>query len=168
MELWDIYDKEKKLTGRTMMRNDWNLKEGEYHLTVLGVIHRSDGRFLITKRADTKAWAPGLWEVSGGAAQAGEASSEAVVREVKEETGLDVSSCKDGYKFTYRRENPEEGDNYFVDVYRFELDFDESDIKLQEEETVRYALATAEEIKALDGQGKFLHYKSISHIFEEM
>lgn len=168
MELWDIYDKDKKTTGRIMMRNDWNLKEGEYHLTVLGVIHRSDGRFLITKRADTKAWAPGLWEVSGGAAQAGEASNEAVVREVKEETGLDVSSCKDGYKFTYQRENPEEGDNYFVDVYRFELDFEESDIKLQEEETVRYALATAEEIKALDEQGKFLHYKSISRIFEDM
>ena len=37
MELWDIYDKDKKPTGRTMKRNDWCLKEGEYHLSVLGV-----------------------------------------------------------------------------------------------------------------------------------
>ena len=44
MELWDIYDSDKKRTGRTMKRNDWNLKNGEYHLTVLGVIHRPDGR----------------------------------------------------------------------------------------------------------------------------
>ena len=43
MELWDIYDSDKKRTGRTMKRNDWNLKNGEYHLTVLGVIHRPDG-----------------------------------------------------------------------------------------------------------------------------
>ena len=71
MELWDIYDKDKKLTGRTMKRNDWCLKDGEYHLTVLGVICRPDGKFLITKRVMTKAWAPGWWEVSGGAAQAG-------------------------------------------------------------------------------------------------
>ena len=34
-ELWDIYDENKKLTGRTMKRNDWNMKPGDYHLTVL-------------------------------------------------------------------------------------------------------------------------------------
>ena len=38
MELWDIYDADKKPTGRTMKRNDWCLKDGEYHLTVLGVV----------------------------------------------------------------------------------------------------------------------------------
>ena len=51
MEFWDIYDENKQRTGRTMKRNDWRLKEGEYHLSVLGVIRRPDGRFLITKRA---------------------------------------------------------------------------------------------------------------------
>ena len=91
MELWDIYDADKKPTGRTMKRNDWCLKDGEYHLTVLGVIKRTDGRFLITKRVMTKNWAPGWWEVSGGAAMAGEESREAVLREVKEETGLTLT-----------------------------------------------------------------------------
>ena len=67
MEFWDIYDENKKPTGRTMKRNDWCLKDGEYHLTVLGVVGRPDGTFLITKRVMTKAWAPGWWEVSGGA-----------------------------------------------------------------------------------------------------
>lgn len=61
MEFWDIYDKDKKPTGRTMKRNDWCLKDGEYHLTVLGVVARPDGTFLITKRVMTKAWAPGCW-----------------------------------------------------------------------------------------------------------
>lgn len=28
MELWDIYDADKKPTGRTMKRNDWCLKDG--------------------------------------------------------------------------------------------------------------------------------------------
>ena len=45
VEMWDIYDKDKKRTGRTMKRNDWCLAEGEYHLTVLGVIKRPDGKF---------------------------------------------------------------------------------------------------------------------------
>lgn len=134
MEFWDIYDKDKKPTGRTMKRNDWCLKDGEYHLTVLGVIARPDGTFLITKRVMTKAWAPGCWEVSGGAAQAGEESYEAVLREVKEETGLDARNAEGGYLFTYQRENPGEGDNYFVDVYRFVMDIDEKDVHLQTEE----------------------------------
>lgn len=165
MELWDIYDKDKKRTGRTMKRNDWILQDGEYHLTVLGVVCRPDGKYLITKRVMTKAWAPGHWEVSGGAAQAGEESLAAAIREVKEETGLDVSGCRDAYEFTYHRENPGEGDNYFVDVYRFELDFDEEDVKPQEAETDGFMLATAEEIAELGRQGIFLHYDSIKQVF---
>ncbi|MBO5146721.1 MAG: NUDIX domain-containing protein [Lachnospiraceae bacterium] len=166
MELWDIYDSEKKRTGRTMKKNDWCLKDGEYHLTVLGVVARPDGRFLITRRVMTKAWAPGWWEVSGGAAQAGEDSKEAVLREIQEETGLDVSGWDGGYLFSYQRENPGEGDNYFVDIYRFVSDFDEKEIHLQEEETDGYMLATLDEIQAFAAQGVFLHYDSIKKAFE--
>ena len=91
VEYWDIYDKNKQRSCRKMMRNDWCLKDDEYHLTVLGVVAHKDGRFLITKRVMTKNWAPGWWEVSGGAAMAGEESKEAVLREVKEETGLTLT-----------------------------------------------------------------------------
>ena len=167
MELWDIYDKDKKRTGRTMERNDWKLKEGEYHLTVLGVVARKDGKFLITKRVMTKAWGAGWWEVSGGAAQAGEESADAVRREVLEETGLDVNDAiSGGYMFSYKRENPGEGDNYFVDIYRYEMDIDESDIHLQEEETDGFKFATLSEIQELASQGIFLHYDSIARVFE--
>ena len=164
-ELWDIYDSNKQKTGRTMKRNDWCLKEGEYHLTVLGVIMRPDGQFLITQRVMTKSWAPGHWEVSGGAAIAGETSLEAVLREVREETGLDVSHSEGGYLFSYHRENPGEGDNYFVDVYRFVLDFHEEDIHLQTAETSAYRLANSSEIEALAKKGIFLHYDSIKEAF---
>ena len=151
MEFWDIYDENKKPTGRTMKRNDWCLKDGEYHLTVLGVVARPDGTFLITKRVMTKAWAPGWWEVSGGAAQAGEESYEAVLREVKEETGLDARN---------------EGDNYFVDVYRFIMDIDENDLHLQTEETDGYMFASPDQIREFAADGKFLHYDSIKKAFE--
>lgn len=166
MEYWDIYDANKQKTGRTMKRNDWILKDGEYHLSVLGVVARPDGRFLITKRVMTKAWAPGWWEVSGGAALAGEESKDAVRREVLEETGLDVSKAEGGYMFSYHRENPGKGDNYFVDIYRFVMDFDEKDVRIQTEEASDYRIATHEEIKELAAQGIFLHYDSIRQVFE--
>lgn len=165
MEYWDIYDAEKRPTGRTMKRNDWCLKDGEYHLTVLGVVARPDGTYLITKRVMTKAWAPGWWEVSGGAAQAGESSEEAVCREVREETGLDISNAEGGYVFTYKRENPGEGDNYFVDCYLFTLPFAPEQVKIRPDEALEYKLATLEEIQELAQQGIFLHYDSIKDVF---
>lgn len=166
MELWDIYDKDKKPTGRTMKRNDWCLKEGEYHLSVLGVIQRPDGKYLITKRAADKAWAPGWWEVSGGAAIAGETSEEAVKREILEETGLDVTNAEGGFLFSYHRENPGEGDNYFVDVYKYHMDFTEEDIKLQTEETNEFQIADAAQLSEYDKQGIFLHYQSIKQALQ--
>ena len=166
MKLLDIYDKDKKPTGRTMKRNDWCLKEGEYHLSVLGVIQRPDGKYLITKRAADKAWAPGWWEVSGGAAIAGETSEDAVKREILEETGLDVTNAEGGFLFSYHRENPGEGDNYFVDVYKYHMDFTEEDIKLQTEETNAFQIADAAQLSEYDKQGIFLHYQSIKQALQ--
>ena len=84
MELWDIYDENKERTGRTMKHNDWNMKPGEFHLTVLGVLMRPDGKYLITRRRMDKEWAAGWWEVPGGGVRAGEDSKDAVIREIKE------------------------------------------------------------------------------------
>ena len=167
MEYWDIYDRNKQKTGRTMERNDWHMKPGDFHLTVLGVIQRkSDGKYLITKRAEDKAWAAGWWEVSGGGVMAGETSLEAVLREVKEETGLSVGDWEGGYQFSYSRENPEEGDNYFVDIYRFTGEFTEEDVTLQLREAQNFMFASLEQIKEFGRQGIFLHYDSMKQVFE--
>ncbi len=164
MEYWDIYDKNRNLTGRTMKRNDFTMKDGDYHLTVLGVICRPDGKFLITQRALNKHWAAGWWEVSGGGVMAGETSEQAVFREVLEETGLDVSKAEGGYQFSYHREST--GDNYFVDIYKFILDFDESQVTPQLAEMQGFMLADKAQIEALAQQGIFLHYDSIKKVFE--
>ena len=166
MEYWDIYDKDKKLTGRTMKKNDWCLADDEYHLSVLGVIQRPDGKFLITQRVMSKHWAPGWWEVPGGGAMAGESAAQAVRREVREETGLDVSGAEGGFVFSYHRENPGKGDNYFVDIFKYVMDFEESDVKIQESEALDFRLADKDEIKALAEEGIFLHYDSIKRVFE--
>ncbi len=166
MELWDIYDENKQPTGRTMKKNDWHMQPGEFHLTVLGVIRRPDGKFLITQRVMTKAWAPGSWEVSGGGVMAGETSAQAIQREIWEETGLDVTGAKGGYLFSYQRINLDEGDNYFVDIYRFDMDVKEEDVHIQTAEAMGFRFADLDTIKELAEQNKFLHYNSIKQAFE--
>lgn len=165
MELWDIYDKDKQLTGRTMKRNDWNMDDGDYHLTVLGVIRRSDGRFLITQRVLTKSWAAGCWEVPGGGVMHGESSMQAVRRELLEEIGVDVGCAAGGYVFSYRRDNSLEKNNYFVDIYLFDMDITDNDITLCRSESAAFRFASADEIKELADRGLFLHYDSIKDIF---
>ena len=164
-EYWDIYDINRYKTGRTMKRNDWHMKEGDCYISVLGVVRRSDGKFLITQRVMTKEWAPGWWEIPGGAVKAGESSLEAGIREVREETGLDVSGKKGGYQFSYHREN--KGQNYIVDIYRFDMDAGEEDLRLQKEETMEGKFASLEEIKEIAAKGEFLHYDSIRKVFED-
>ncbi len=167
MEYWDIYDADKKPTGRMMKRNDWNMKPGDYHLTVQGVLKRNDGKYLITQRVASKAWAPLWWEFPGGGAIASETSRQAVNREILEETGIDVSGIKEDLIYTYKRENPSEGDNYFVDTYVFTVDFEESDVKIRDDEAADYKLVTLDEIKALASKGIFMHYESMKPVFEQ-
>ena len=164
MEQWDIYDENKQKTGRTMNRNDWNMQPGDFHLTVLGVLCRPDGTYLITRRRMDKEWAPGCWEVPGGGVRAGES---AVKREILEETGVDVSNADGGYVFSYKRVNPEEKNNYFVDIFRYTMDIPDSAVHTQEREVMEYAFATLEQIQEYGKQGVFLHYDSIKQVFTD-
>ena len=86
MERNDIYDKDRNLIGRTHRRGTpW--RKGEYGLVVCVWVYNGKGKLLLTRRAPEKSFA-GTWENSGGAALAGETSLQAIVRELREETGI--------------------------------------------------------------------------------
>ena len=85
-EFNDIYDADRNLTGRVHQRGKrW--KRGEYGLVVCVWVYDGKGKLLLTRRAPEKSF-PGTWENSGGAAQAGETSRQAIARELFEETGI--------------------------------------------------------------------------------
>lgn len=86
MEWIDIYDKNRVRTGQVRKRGA-SRKSGEYGLVVCVWVYDGYGHLLLTKRAKGKSFA-GTWENSGGAAQAGEDSLTAIVRELREETGI--------------------------------------------------------------------------------
>lgn len=155
-EIIDIYDADKKPTGRTTRRGE-TPKPGEYRLVVLVWLINSQNQFLITRRAQNKGY-PGLWENTGGSVVAGDDSITAAIREVKEETGLTVLPQNGKLILTQQR------DNVFFDVWLFRQDFELSDVVLLEGETDDARYATIEEIKAMMEADEFV----TAYYFDEL
>ena len=72
LEKFDIYDENKKLTGKTKIRNQDILKDGEYGLLTHAIIMNKHKEILISKRSKNKRKNPGMWEINGGVCMAGE------------------------------------------------------------------------------------------------
>ena len=155
MEFNDIYDSERRLTGRVHRRGaPW--KQGEYGLVVCVWVHDGRGNLLMTRRAPGKSFA-GTWENSGGAAQAGEDSRSAIVRELWEETGI--------------RANPEEFEllgsdrdkNAFYDFYCLRRYVPLERIKLLPGETDGAKWVTFAQVHEMIGRGEICQV--IAHQF---
>ena len=59
-------------------------------LVVAAIIQDSSGNYLCAKRGDWKA-SPGKWEFPGGKPEADEPLEDAIVREIREELGVEIS-----------------------------------------------------------------------------
>ena len=127
MELNDIYDKDRNRTGRVHRRGTpW--RKGEYGLVVCVWVYDGKGNILLTRRAKEKSFA-GTWENSGGAAQAGEDSRQAIARELFEETGIRAEEAEFELLSTARDRTA------FYDFYCLKRDIPVEQILLQPGET---------------------------------
>lgn len=152
LELWDIYDENRKLTGRTIIRGD-KLKENEFHLVVHIWVVNSKGEFLIQKRAPTVQLCPGLWATTGGCAIEGDDSYCACVREMSEEVGIIPNMEEAEILLSLKRTD------FFYDIWLIRQDFDISMCKLLVEEVSEVKWATISEISELTAKGEFWAYR---------
>lgn len=151
----DIYDENRNLTGRIHLRGTaW--QKGEYGLVVCVWVYDGKGNLLLTRRAKEKSFA-GTWENSGGAAKAGETSLQAIVRELREETGIAAEPeafellCSDRDKTA------------FYDFYCLKKQIPLEEIVLQPGETDAVRWATFPQVHALIEQKQMC--KVIAHQF---
>ncbi len=162
MEFWDLYDVDRKLTGRTIARGQ-KMKDDEYHLVVTAWILNREGKWLITKRSASKS-KPLKWEAPGGSVLAGEDSRQGVYREIKEEIGIDLSG---GELFkSFRRDIISWENPGFLDVWIFKMDFDLSDVVMQDEEVCDVKWASADEIIKMMENDEFVPMKEFPYYKE--
>jgi 8-oxo-dGTP diphosphatase len=153
-ELWDIYDKNRLSTGKTVQRG-LPMKQDEYHVVVHVWIRNEDNRFLISQRSKNKTH-PNMWETVGGSAVSGDDSLKTALKESKEEVGMDLDPKRGKIIHTERRQNNNFPD--FLDVWLFDHNVDESKIICDPSEVIQAKLVSKEQILEMIEKGEFLDY----------
>ena len=119
-----------------------------YGLTVRGIIRNDSGEILIVKRHPKSKTDPEMWELPGGKVEKGEHFADALIREIKEETNLDVNvgDFCEAVQNDYSHKRTVQLMMYLDDV--------EGSVEISEEHT-EYMWASIEKIKSLELSSSF-------------
>ena len=141
MELVDLLNNRKELTGETCERN--SVPEGKYRLSIHIWIVNDKNEILIQQRSASRKMFPNMWTNTGGACVAGETSIETVFRELKEE--LDITPSIDNLELiaSYKRKKD------YVDVWLLRQNININDLKFNDNEVQAAKWVSIEEWKKL-------------------
>ena len=141
MEIVDLLNNRKELTGETCERNA--VPDGKYRLSIHIWIVNDKNEILIQQRSANRKKFPNMWTNTGGACIAGETSIETVFRELKEE--LDITPSIDNLELiaSYKREKD------YVDVWVLKQNINITDLKFNDNEVQDAKWVTVEEWKKL-------------------
>ena len=92
------------------------------------IIKENENRILVLKRSPDVEFSPNCWDLPGGKVEDDESFKEAVKREAKEESGLDVEP-EDNYFYVFYYPNGK------VNVYAFRTKLISGNVQLNEEHT---------------------------------
>lgn len=129
IEFMDVLDENGNITGNIKTRDKIAKDKDFYKIVNLWLMNPKTKQILLQKRSNNKESHPNKWDLtSGGHVKVGESSLEAIIRETKEEIGIDVSK-DDLIKILEVKEKQK-----FVDIYFIEKDVKIEDLTLQVEE----------------------------------
>ncbi len=164
MELVEILDNKRRPLNKVKERYDDT--KGEYRQVVHSWIRNSKGEFLIQQRSMNKKIFPGAWSVTGGGVDVGETTLDSVIRETKEEVGIEIKEDEVELMLTLKK-------GYcFVDVYMTTKDVELEDLELQKEEVSQVKWATKKEISDMIEKGEIpstvrLYFSLLCSLIEE-
>ncbi len=156
MEPVDIYDCNRKKKGYIKVRGRDRLEPGEFIIGVGALLINSDQKILISKRTMNKDRYPGYWELNGGGVAQGEESADAVVREIKEELGINLNKEEGLLLKTFKN------DYKFFDLWAFKVDVELQDLVLAEWEVEKAEWVDFGKIEELKKQNIFVDSSRIT------
>lgn len=135
-EYFDVLNEKGMYTGKVESREKCHA-DGLWHKAVVVFIINSKEQVLLQRRSATKKLWPNMWDITaGGHVLTGEFGFEAIIREAKEELGIELNKNEMTFLGSSLSSN-RKGDivnNHFNEYYVVTKDVDETKLKLQEEE----------------------------------
>lgn len=151
-EFVDLYDEFGHFTGKTISSSQ-SYEEGYYVLIAHLCLFNSQFRMLCQKRSFQKKCSGGLWDVTcSGLIRSGENDLEGLIREVKEELGLEIKLNENQRAVVIKT------DSTFESFFIVQTDFDLNLCKLQESEVLEVRYFSLEEIEKMVEKQQFIDY----------
>ena len=165
-EIWDLYSENRELLGKDHIRGEQLPIDG-YHLVVHVWIRNSKGEYLISQRSANRPTYPLMWECVDGSVVKGEDSLQGVLREAKEEVGIDLLPEK-GQVVLSDIKKIEFGKvvNKIVDVWLFDYDGEVDLGNATTDEVVQVAWMNRNQIKELFDANMFVD--TLEYFFTEV
>jgi len=143
MEYLNLYDKSGNLTKEKRIRE---VKTDKLVGIVIIFIENSNGEFLIQRTSSSR---DSIFATTGGHVSYGSTFKDAIINEVKEELGIDISNENIVEINTYIKEH------YIQKVYYLKKDIDKKDIRTQEDEVEYVEWLSKEKINELIENNQF-------------
>ena len=158
MEYLDLYDENRKPLGKKIIRGDKPI-EGTYINIVIVFMENSEGKFLIQKTSKRKG---SVFATTGGLVSSGYTPDETIIKEIKEELGLDVKIEDLTLFYTAKRKYA------FQDAYYLKKDINIDNLILQEDEVEYVKWLSVDEINKLIKNNEFRegNIKSFNKLLE--
>ena len=142
MELLDIVDENNNLTGEFVDREIVH-SEGLLHREVGVIVLNENNEILLEKRASTKKQSPNKWDLCAGHIEAGDVPKNAILREVKEEIGIDIKEKDLKFLDVFRRDkkfkNGQHNNTYiYIYIYKTNKKVEDYTIQIEELSEVKY------------------------------
>lgn len=135
-EFFDVLNEKGNFTGKTESREKCH-KDGLWHKAVVVFIINSKNQVLLQRRSPNKRMWPNMWDVTaGGHVLAGEFGFEAIIREAKEELGIELNKNEMTFLGSSISTNNKADiiNKHFNEYYIVNKDLDETRLTLQKEE----------------------------------
>lgn len=152
IEKIDVYNKNKEKTGKIVLRERGaSLNEGEFIISITAWIVNKNGKILMTQRKLDKVKG-GMWEPTTGLVISGETSEQGVLRELKEEIGLELEE-KD---ITLIKEIIEERNDlsFFRDIYLVNKEISSEQLNFNDGEVINAKYVTLDEFNNMIKDGE--------------
>ena len=144
----DVLNEFGEFTGKVATRDECHQK-GLWHRAVYAFIIDKKGNILLQKRSANKKMWPNMWDVKvGGHVDSNEFGRQALIRETKEELGIEINDDDIKYLIcsTSVNKNGNIIDKHYNECYLITKDIDIEKINLQKEEVAEVKFFTKKEI----------------------